>query len=277
MSNYLEFELFSLGKSTVQVSTIIMLVVVIFIAIITKFIIKKGIYRIKDIDISKKYAMFKLTQYILWVVVILFILQILKINISVLLAGSAALLVGIGLGMQQVFADFVSGIFLLLDRAIKVGDIIEVKGMICRVQEIKFRTTIVIGRDENYIILPNSVLTKNEVINWTHNQVASRFKIEVGVDYSSDVELVMKVLAETTRMHSKVLKDHDVSVRFHDYADSSLVFIVLFWSEEIFRIENIKSQIRVEIFKAFKENNIHIPFPQRVVHKPSSESTDQAT
>jgi small-conductance mechanosensitive channel len=187
------------------------------------------------------------------------------------LAGSAALLVGIGLGMQQVFSDFVSGIFLLMDGTIKVGDVIEVKDMICKVQEIKFRTTLVTGRDENYIILPNSMLTKNEVVNWTHNKISSRFKIGVGVSYSSDVDLVMKILKEITEQHPMVLKDPAVSVRFQDYGDSALIFAVIFWSDEVYRIENIKSQIRIDIFRAFRDHGVEIPFPQRVVHMPDSD------
>ncbi len=268
MNTFLDFELLAFGNYTLKVSTIIMLAVLYAIAIAFQFLIRKGIYRLRDIELSKKYAIYKLSQYVLWIVVILLTLQILKFNISVLLAGSAALLVGLGLGMQQIFGDFMSGIFLLLDSTIKVGDVIEVKDMTCKVQEIKFRTTTVIGRDENYIILPNSMLTKNEVINWTHSKISSRFKIEVGVSYSSDIDLVMKVLKETTELHPKVKKRPEISVRFQDYGDSALIFSVLFWSDEVFRIENIKSQIRVEIFKEFQKHGIQIPFPQRVVHMP---------
>ena len=94
----------------------------------------------------------------------------------------------------------------------------------------------------------------------------------MGVDYGSDVNKVMDILKTTVQKHPKVLNDLDISVRFDDYADSALIFSVLFWSDEVFRIENIKSQMRVSIFHAFKENNILIPFPQRVIHtSPSKE------
>ncbi len=268
MNKFIDFKLFEFAGNVYHVSTLIALFILIAMAVLIQLIIRKGIYRIKEIEISKKYAIFKLTQYVLWILVILIALQLLKFNISVLLAGSAALLVGVGLGMQQVFGDFVSGVFLLLDRTIKVGDVIEVNGMVCRVNEIRFRTTTVTGRDENYIILPNSYLTKNEVINWTHNKVSSRFKIQVGVDYSSDVRRVIETLKETVKLHPAVLKDPEVSVRFSDFADSSLQFQVVFWSDEVFRIEKIKSDIRVMIFEAFQKHDIKIPFPQRVVHIP---------
>lgn len=266
MNRFLDFKLFEFAGNVYQVSTLISLIVLFLMAVFIQLLMRKGIYRLKEVEGSKKYAIFKLAQYILWINVILIALQLLKFNISVLLAGSAALLVGIGLGMQQVFGDFISGIFLLLDRTIKVGDVIEVNGMVCRVNEIRFRTTTVTGRDENYVILPNSYLTKNEVINWTHNKVSSRFKIQVGVDYSSDVHKVIEVLKQAVKLHPAVLPEPEVSIRFSDFGDSSLQFLVVFWSDEVFRIEKIKSDIRIQIFDAFRKNEIKIPFPQRDVH-----------
>lgn len=120
------------------------------------------------------------------------------------------------------------------------------------------------------MILPNSELTSNKVVNWTHSHVSSRFKINVGVDYATDIDLLMKVLKEATMGHPQILKDPEPTVRFEDYGDSALIFEVLFFSDEIFRMGRIKSEIRIKIFKALKENNITIPFPQRVIHKGGS-------
>lgn len=138
--------------------------------------------------------------------------------------------------------------------------------MIYKVLEINFRTTTVLGRDENYIILPNSQLTGNSVKNWTHSEVSSRFSVSLGVDYSTDTQTLMSVLKEVVKSNPKVLNTPEPFVRFEDYADSALLFSVYFYTTEIFRVENIKSDIRVEIFKALKDKHIHIPFPQRVVH-----------
>jgi small-conductance mechanosensitive channel len=193
-------------------------------------------------------------------------LQILGFNLSVLMAGSAALLVGIGLGLQNLFSDFVSGIIILVDSTVKVDDIIEINGMVCQVQEINIRTTTVLTRDDKYIILPNSDLTRNQLINWTHSAISSRFEVSVGVDYSSDVKLVMKILKEAVDKQKGVLKMPSPFVRFTDFGDSSLDFSIIFWSEEVFRVENIKSEMRIRIFELFNSNNITIPFPQRVVH-----------
>jgi len=154
----------------------------------------------------------------------------------------------------------------LLDRTLKVGDIIEINSMIYKVLKINFRSTTVLGRDENYIILPNSLLTSNNIVNWTHSQISSRFKITIGVDYSTDILVLMSLLKEVVKKNEKVLPTPEPFVRFEDYGDSALIFSIFFYTNEIFRVENIKSEIRVEIFKVLKNNNINIPFPQRVVH-----------
>lgn len=193
-------------------------------------------------------------------------LQLFGFNLSVLVAGSAALLVGIGLGLQNLFSDFISGILLLLDSSVKVNDVIELNGMVCVVQEINLRTTTVLTRDDKYIILPNTDLTRNQLINWTHSDLASRFEVTVGVDYASDVKHVMQILKVAVDSQMGILKQPDPFVRFTDFGDSSLNFSIIFWSEELFRVENIKSEMRIKIFELFKSNAITIPFPQRVVH-----------
>ncbi len=186
-----------------------------------------------------------------------------------ILAGSAALLVGVGLGLQNIFSDFVSGIILLVESKIKVNDILEVDDLMCRVLEINLRTTTVLTRDDRYIILPNTDLTKNQIVNWTYNDIASRFEVAVGVSYSSDINLVKKILKQVANEQEEVLKSPEPFVRFNEFADSSLNFSVYFWSEQIYRVENIKSEMRTRIFELFAENNINIPFPQRVLHHSS--------
>jgi len=124
----------------------------------------------------------------------------------------------------------------------------------------------VLGRDDKYIILPNSLLTKNKIINWTYGNLASRFYVSVGVGYTSDIALVKKLLQEIIDGQSEVLKSPTPFVRFADFADSYLLFSVYFWSEDVYGVENIKTEIRTKIFNKFNENNIDIPLPQRVLH-----------
>lgn len=263
----MDFKLFTMGKADISVSSLIFLVIFILALNFIIKLIRKLIYRSHKLDESKKFTIFSLIKYVLYVVGFILGMNMIGINVSVLMGASAALLVGIGLGLQNIFSDFVSGIVLLLDSSIKVGDIIEVDNLVCKVKEINLRTTTVLTRDDKYVILPNTFLTKNNLFNWTHSNLNSRFDIQVGVAYSSDVQTVMNILNSVTAANPKVAKTPEPFVRFNDYADSALIFNVYFWSSDPFRVENLKSELRVKYFEAFREHDIEIPFPQRVVHQ----------
>jgi small-conductance mechanosensitive channel len=268
MKEVLEYTLIDVGTFSLTVFSLVKFLAYCGVVFVFLLVMKRIIYRPVRMDISRKFAIYSLLKYVVLVVAFIFGLQILGFNLSVLLAGSAALLVGVGLGLQNLFSDFVSGIIILIESSVKVEDVIEVNGLVCKVQKINLRTTTVLTREDKYIILPNSDLTRNQLINWTHSNVSSRFEISVGVDYSSDVKLVMKLLKDAALEHKDVLRSPPPSVRFDDYADSSLKFLLFFWSEEVFRVESIKSEMRVRIFELLRENKITIPFPQRVVHMP---------
>ncbi len=266
---FLNIRLFSIGTESIEVSSVIFLIVfIIALGFIVK-LVRKIIYKNQKLDESKKFTIFSLVKYALYVLGFILGMNMIGINVTVLMGASAALLVGIGLGLQNIFSDFVSGIVLLLDSTIKVGDVIEVEKLVCQVKEINLRTTTVLTRDEKYIILPNTMLTKNSLINWTHSKLNSRFDIQIGVSYSSDVTTVMEILKSVTASHPKVSQDPAPFVRFNDFADSALIFNVYFWSADTFRVENLKSDLRIKYFKAFNEHNIEIPFPQVVLNRPA--------
>ncbi len=266
MKEFFDYTLLDLGDYSINVFAILKLLVFCILVIFLLKIVRAATYRSRKIEVAKKYAIYSLIKYCIIVFAIVTGMQILGFNLSVLIAGSAALLVGIGLGLQTLFADFISGIILLVDASIKVNDIIEVNNIVCKVQRINMRTTTVLTRDDKYIILPNSNLTQNQLINWTHSDIASRFEVKIGVDYSSDVTQVMAVLQGVIDRQDGILKRPKPFIRFMDYGESSLNFVILFWSEEVFRVENIMSEIRVKISQDFRKNNITVPFPQRVVH-----------
>ncbi len=266
MIAYKDVVLFAFEGFKIKLSTIILLITLSALTTLILFVVKKTIYRAKTIDVGRKFAIYSLVKYVVYTVSFVLGLQILGLNLSVLMAGSAALLVGIGLGLQNLFSDFVSGIIILVDSSVKVNDIIEVNGLICKVKKIQLRTTTVLTRENKFIILPNTDLTKSHLINWTHSNLHSRFNVNVGVDYSSDVNKVMELLIQASKTHKDILQDPPAFVRFEEHGDSALNFSLYFWTDEIFLVENIKSEIRVNISRLFKENNITIPFPQRVVH-----------
>ena len=274
MKEFFNYTLIQFDNYKLKISSILGLVLLIIVINLVLRLIKKGINKTSKIESVKKHSIYTLVRYIILVFTIIYSFQILGFNLSLLLAGSAALLVGIGLGLQNIFSDFVSGIILLVEAKIKVDDIIEVNSLVCKVQEINLRTTTVLTRDDRYIIVPNTDLTKNRLINWTLSKIASRFEVSVGVSYSSDLSLVKKILEDVAKIQEGVLKIPVPFVRFNEFGDSSLDFSLYFWSEEVYRVENIKSDLRTKIFQQFNENNISIPFPQRVLHHTSKTGND---
>lgn len=248
--------------------TVFELVSVLAIFLVTKiflWLIKKTLNRenkFHKLDKGSLFALFQLIKYIIWIISIGFMLEMIGIKITLLLAGSAALLVGIGLGLQQTFNDILSGIILLFEHSVKVDDILEIDGDIVKIQEIGLRTSKGLNRNQIVVILPNSLITTNKVINWSHQTKKTLFKIDVGVAYDSDVEFVIELLEKSVLEHPEILKDDLLEARLVNFGSSSLDFQVLFYSQNIFYIEKIKSDIRRIIIKNFNEHNITIPFTQ---------------
>ncbi|GGK59070.1 MULTISPECIES: mechanosensitive ion channel family protein [Flavobacteriaceae] len=273
LNDILNFELFSLGKYTLKVSKLITILMVIVLTKLILWGIKKTLFRKKrftTLDTGTSYAIFQIIKYVLYVIAIAFILESIGIKITILLAGSAALLVGVGLGLQQTFNDIISGLILLTERSIKINDILEVDGDIVKIETIGLRTSKALNRDDISIIIPNSLITTSKVINWSHQSQKARFKIDVGVAYGSDVDLVIKILEESAFEHPEVFNRELVEARLMNFGNSSLDFQLLFFSKNIFRIGKAKSDIRRIINKKFAENNISIPFPQMDVHFKSN-------
>lgn len=269
IKDFLELELISIGNYKIMVHTMMLILFIFILTKILLWIIKQALNRYQrknDLDTGNTYAVFQIIKYVIWVIAFGFMLETIGIKVTVLVAGSAALLVGVGLGLQQTFNDIISGIILLSERSIKIDDILEIDGDILKIQEIGLRTSKGLNRDEISIIIPNSLITTNKVINWSHQSKQTRFKINIGVAYGSDVELITKVLKESAWEHPEVTDKNLIDVRFLDFGDSCLQFQVIFFSENIFRIERVKSDIRRVINRKFIEHKITIPFPQMDVH-----------
>lgn len=269
----LEFEIFSFGKYTIKASDIVTILVILGITRMVLWIIKKALFRkhkIGKIDTGTVYALYQIIKYMIWVFSIAIMLEAIGIKVTLLLAGSAALLVGVGLGLQQTFNDVISGIILLSERSIKVGDVLEIDLDVVKIQSIGLRTSKALNRDQISIIIPNSLITTNKVINWSHQSDNTRFKIDVGVAYGSDVDLVIKILEESALEHPEVSRRDLIEGRLMNFGNSSLDFQLLFFSNNIFGIDKAKSDIRRIINKKFAENHITIPFPQMDLHVKSN-------
>jgi len=221
----------------------------------------------KGIDRGKGHTIFQILKYFIWVITIVLILSNLGLSVNVLLAGSAALFVGLGFGLQSLFNDFVSGLIILFEGTIRVNDIVELEnGMVGKVEEIGLRTSKLLTRDNIINIIPNNNFVGKNVINWSYNDQKTRFKVNVGVAYGSDVRLVEKILIECAQEHNKINKFPLPFVYFNEFGESSLNFSLFFWIDESFWVERVRSDLRFSIYEKFKKNNIEIPFPQRDLH-----------
>jgi len=269
MREFLQKELIAVGNYHLSMYQILVVAIVIAITWVLGWSLRKVIVdrsKTSELEKGRRLSFVKLIQYVLWVLAFLIVLEALGFKITLILAGSAALLVGIGLGLQEVFKDFVSGIILLFDGTIRVSDVIEVDGIVGRVKEIRLRASELETRDGIVLIIPNSAFITGHVVNWTHNHKLNRFSVDVGVAYGSDVEKVREVLIQCARDHQEVVLNPEPFVFFQDFGDSQLSFSVYFFSRSVFRIEFVKSDIRFAIDKVFREEGIRIPFPQRDVH-----------
>ncbi len=272
---FLEFEIISINNSSFTVAVLVSVIGIFIVTYIILEFIKRLLFRknkLNKLDTGNTYALFKIIKYLVWIIAIGLMLEAIGVKLTLLIAGSAALLVGIGLGLQQTFNDILSGIILLSERSIKIDDILEIDNDIIRIQEIGLRTSMGLNRNDISIIIPNSLITTNKVINWSHQSKRTRFRINVGVAYGSDIDLVMKVLEASVIEHPEIVDKDLIEARFIDFNNSSLDFKILFFSEDIFRIEKIKSDIRIIINRKFIENNIQIPFPQMDLHLKSNDT-----
>lgn len=254
-------------KIHIDVKTVLFLIVVLIITNFTLKFIKKIVNRrLNQEDQNKFKAIFSFLKYFVYTIVIIIALESSGVEVGVLLAGSAALLVGIGLGLQTLFQDIISGVFILIDKTLTVNDVVEVDGKTGKIIEIKLRTTRLVTIDDKVLIIPNHKFLTQSLFNWTQNGIQTTESVEVGVAYGSDVRLVEKILLEVATNHSDVLKNSKPVVLFSNFGDSALEFRLLFKINNSYAHFKIKSDLRFEIDKKFRENNITIPFPQRDVH-----------
>lgn len=272
IKNFLELELIHVGEFNVRVYTLVTILMIFLITKLVLFLIKKALFssRRKKLDVGASYALLQIIKYVLWVIALGLVLDTLGIKLTVLIAGSAALLVGVGLGLQQTFNDVLSGIILLSEKSIKIEDVLEIDGDVVKIQSIGLRTSKALNTDDVSIIIPNSLITTNKVINWSHQTMKARFRIDVGVAYGSDIDLVIKVLEESALEHPDVSDRKSIEARLVNFGNSSLDFQVLFFSKQLFRISKVKSDIRRSISRKFAEKDITIPYPQVDLHFRSS-------
>lgn len=217
-------------------------------------------------DKNKFISIFKFVKYVVYILVVIITLSSSGVDVTVLLTASAALFVGLGFALQNLFQDIISGILIIVDKSLHVGDIIEIEGKVGRVTDIRLRTTRAVTRDDKVLVIPNHNFLTDILYNYTQNQNNTREKVSVGVAYGSDVRLVEKILLNCAQKQKGVLKKPAPTVLFENFGESSLDFSLLFYVNDSFGDPKIKSDLRFAIDAAFRENQVTIPFPQRDVH-----------
>jgi small-conductance mechanosensitive channel len=263
---------FHLGKTVVITPKSILLAIVFyFVTWLFLKLIRRIVSRALNDEARDKFkGIFTFFNYFVYTVVTLVAFDTIGLNLTTLFAASAALLVGVGLALQTFIQDIISGIFILADQSVHVGDIIQVEGQIGKVERIQLRTTRAVTRDNRVLIIPNHKFMASILYNWTENGTLTRESIIVCVAYDSDVDRVRELLLEVASQHRMVLKKPLPIVLFNDFGDNALLFELLIPINRSFESNIVKSDIRFAIDKAFRENNIEIPFPQRVVHLPKN-------
>jgi small-conductance mechanosensitive channel len=264
--DFLDFILIQTDDFNLHVYNILGVFLIFLLARFTLWLIRKYL-NLKvnhgSLNEGNKYAIYQILSYLIYVIAILFAIDSIGIKITVLLAGSTALFVGLGLGLQDFFKDLVAGVIILSERTVTVGDIVNIGGTIGKVKEVGLRTTSLITRDDIVMIIPNNRLTSDNVVNWSQNKKTTRFHVSVGVAYGSDTAMVKQILLDCARENPQIKKNPAPAVFFNDFGSSSLDFSLYFFSDNLFRIERTKSDLRFEIDKQFRESKITIPFPQR--------------
>ena len=268
---------FHLGHHSITVLELVEVVAVMLAARVLLALLRRGLRRAKRVsamDEGKRFIIRRLVTSAVWTAAALMVLSIFGVDLTALWAGSAALLVGVGIGLQGFFNDVVSGFVLLFEGGVAVGNVLDIDGKLVRVERIDLRSTRVVTVAGELIVLPNAKVAGEAVVNLSQGDRAMRIRVNVGVAYGSDVDLVTRLLAEAMSEQPAVLASPEPAVFFQDFADSSLNFSVMGWLDDPWDRMAIQSRVRTAIDAKFREHGVTIPFPQRdlhiVDHRPAS-------
>jgi small-conductance mechanosensitive channel len=254
-----------------------LLILVFWLSSRTKHLLFDRFLVHSGLDRSLQYAISQIASNVVLVVGILIVLQNTGIRLEALTVFAGAVGVGIGFGLQNITSNFISGLVILAERPIAIGDRVEVAGVTGQVKQIRARSTVVVTNDNITTIVPNQRFIDSSVINWTYGDPRVRFRIPVGVAYGSDVEKVRRTLIEVAEENRHVLDEPPPDVFFAAFGDSSLNFDLVVWSDEMsYRPERFRSDLNFAIERKLREAGIQIPFPQRDLHIRSSVLQEKA-
>jgi small-conductance mechanosensitive channel len=273
---FLDYKFFEYKSFNLSFENVIFVILIFFGARITLNLIQLYLQRRfrKDTRYERgtEYVYMQVAKYITYTLAFILCLGALNVQPTIFLGGSAALLVGLGLGLQDVFKDMFSGFVLLFEGTVRVGDVIEFndgkssESIVAKILKINVRTTQIETRDGNVLIVPNAKLTQEYVENWSHGSTLSRFRINVTVPYKTNTQMVSDLLVQAAMSHPKVKKSEPIQVRMTGFGDYGLNMELIFWADQSWDINQYKSEIRFEIDRLFRHYRIDFPYPQRDIH-----------
>ncbi|MCI5072717.1 mechanosensitive ion channel [bacterium] len=282
-SQYLEkftaiwnFPLVTFSGRTIAINNIIIAVLVLISGLILSKLISKFLerhfFKKFKLDIATSATVRVVTNYIFIVLFSLLALHFANIPLTIFTFLGGAIALGIGFGSQNIINNFISGLIVLFERPIKVGDFVDIDQNLGLVEHIGPRSTRLLKPDNTHVIVPNSWLLEKKVLNWNFRDRKVRTSVLVGVAYGSDLETVFKQLYQACEQSSQILKKPAPTVLFESFGDNALLFDVIFWVEvdTLLQRRQIESGLRFEINQLFIKSNITIAFPQRDIHLDAS-------
>ncbi len=268
--NSFSAEILPVGDTSFSITDLLTLLLMLFVVVLVTRsltnLLRSRVLQVTGINRGVQEAVAVLARYLLLVIGSIMVLQIWGLDLSSLTLLASALGIGVGLGLQNIAKDIGSGLVLVFERPIQVGEFIEFDDYMGVVERIGVRSTEIRTLDQISIIVPNSRFLDGEVTNWSHRNPLSRIHVPVGVAYKSDPEEVRKILLSVARSQPDVLAAPSPQVFFQAFGDSSLNFVLLVWTRHPSKQPKLRSDLNFAIAAAFQEHSIEIPFPQHDLH-----------
>jgi small-conductance mechanosensitive channel len=267
---------FDVGPVRVTIGRILLGTLVLYLAVLISWLVRNvvqsEVYARRDLDRGVGESINKLVHYFIITIAIIFALAVLGVELRNFAIVAGALGIGIGFGLQNVVSNFASGLILLFERPVRVGDTVIVAGEWGTITKIGLRSTVMLTFDESEMIVPNTDLVSEKVVNWTLTNPTARVIMEVGVAYGSDIATVLGILREAGSAHEATLSEPPPEALFTGFGDSSLDFELRVWVNAIRKRFQVRSVVLTEIERRLAESGIQIPFPQRDLHVRSVEA-----
>lgn len=276
LQEILNFRIFSVNQTPITVSSIIILLLLLTAFIIAGIMVRRILDRrfLKrfKIDSGTRYTLSRISQYIIIAIGVLISFEFVGIDLSSLTVILGLLSVGIGFGLQNITSNFISGLIILFERPISVGDRVMVSNIEGDVVEINIRATMVRTVNNILIVVPNSEFVSKDVVNYSHGDPTYRLDVNVGVAYGSDLDTVLKALQEVAENNKNVMKKPEPAVHLVEFGDSSWNMQLRAWIGDVKRYPEIRNELNQAIVRTFRKYKVEIPFPQRDLHVRSSVS-----